>query len=213
MDEVRSASSGFEALRRFTRSGAESAREVCALCGAELGAHHPHLLESANHRIVCSCHACALLFAGPEGGRFLRIPDRVHLLRDFRFDDAEWDEMMLPIGLAFFVRKADGSLTALYPSPAGVVESLLALDACATKFGSYAELATMEREVEALLVNRIGADPVSLLVPIDECFRLVGLMRRNWRGLSGGPGLWAAVACFFDELRQRAENPVQVRYA
>lgn len=213
MDASRTTGGGLEALRRFTRARAQAKREVCALCGAVLGPDHPHLLERANRRIACSCPACALLFAGPEGGRFLRVPHRVRFLRDFAFDDAEWEQMMLPIGLAFFVRRADGVPAALYPSPAGVVESLLPLDACAERLAAHTELAAMEPEVEALLVNRIGAEPMSFLVPIDECFRLAGLMRQNWRGLSGGPGVWAAVAGFFNELRQRAENPVQVRYA
>jgi hypothetical protein len=213
MKESQTPGGGLEALRRFTRSRAQAAPEVCVLCSAALGPDHPHLLERANRRIACSCQACALLFAGQPDGRYLRIPHRVRLLHDFRFDDGEWEQMMLPIGLAFFVRKADGSLAAIYPSPAGAVESLLALDGCAARFASQPELAAMEPEVEALLVHRIAADPLSFLVPIDDCFRLVGVMRQNWRGLSGGPSLWGAVARFFDELRQRADNPVHVRYA
>ncbi len=71
----------------------------------------------------------------------------------------------------------------------------------------------MEPEVEALLVNRIGAEHTHFLVPVDACFRLTGLIRMNWRGLSGGPDVWGAVARFFEELRERAAGRAQVQCA
>jgi hypothetical protein len=74
-------------------------------------------------------------------------------------------------------------------------------------------LSEMEPEVEALLVNRIGSEHAYFLVPIDECYRLTGLIRKNWRGLSGGTHVWVAVARFFEELRQKAGGKAQVRYA
>ena len=42
--------------------------------------------------------------------------------------------------------------------------------------------------------------------PIDDCFRLAGLLRKHWRGLSGGTEVWKQMAQFFTELRQRAEE-------
>ena len=44
----------------------------------------------------------------------------------------------------------------------------------------------MEDDVEALLVNRIGhargfSNPEYYLAPIDECFKLVGLIRSRWQ--------------------------------
>jgi hypothetical protein len=198
------------ALRRITRS--QPPVERCELCGTALHAEHPHLLERATRRIACACHACTILFCDQEGGRYLRVPRRVRRLADFGFSDLEWEEMMLPIGLAFFLRAADGRTVAMYPSPGGVVESLIALENWDERAGRHPALRTMEPEVEALLVNRIAPDPLYFLVPIDECYRLAGLMRRNWRGLSGGPQVWGAVAKFFEELRQKAGSP-QVRYA
>jgi len=193
------------ALRRFTR--AQPPMERCELCGVTLNAEHPHLLERQTRRIACACPACALLFCGQPGGRYLQVPRRVRQLSDFAFTDGEWEQMMLPIGLAFFVRNAQQRVVALYPSPAGVVESLISLD------GLNERLAGLEPEVEALLVNRIGADRRCFLVPIDECFRLAGLIRRNWRGLSGGPLVWEAVARFFDELGLKAAPARQVNHA
>jgi hypothetical protein len=46
------------------------------------------------------------------------------------------------------------------------------------------------------------------LVPVDECYRLVGLIRARWKGLSGGTEVWEEIARFFDGLRQRATTAV-----
>jgi hypothetical protein len=45
------------------------------------------------------------------------------------------------------------------------------------------------------------------ILPIDECFRLVGLMRLNWKGLSGGTDVWREIARFFADMRSRAIHP------
>jgi hypothetical protein len=203
--------SGLDALRRFTR--AEPPVERCELCGAVLAPEHPHLLERKARRVACSCRACALLFFDQPNGHYLRIPERVLRLNDFAFSDLEWDAMMLPIGLVFFVRDEAGQIGAFYPGPAGIVESLVAVDRCGEQFAAHPLLSAMQPEVEALLVNRIGANHACFLVPIDECFRLAGLIRQNWHGLSGGSPVWAAVAGFFDELQQRIERRRHVRYA
>ncbi|HEX3660532.1 MAG TPA: DUF5947 family protein [Acidobacteriaceae bacterium] len=202
---------GLEALRRFTRT--QPPAERCELCGATLEAEHPHLLEWKTRRVSCACRACALLFCDQQGGRYARLPQRVARLTDFAFSDVDWEEMMLPIGLAFFIRREGGSMAAFYPSPAGVVESLISLDSWTRTAGAHPVLTTMEPELEALLVNRVAGEPQYFLVPLDECYRLAGVIRQQWRGLSGGPGLWGAVASFFDELRRRARPTGQVRYA
>jgi Family of unknown function (DUF5947) len=70
-------------------------------------------------------------------------------------------------------------------------------------------LAAMDTDVEALLVNRLGASRGFaqhryFLVPIDQCFKLVGLVRSNWRGLSGGQELWRMLSVYFADLNARA---------
>jgi len=62
----------------------------------------------------------------------------------------------------------------------------------------------MQPEVEALLVNRIAKSHDYYLAPIDECYRLVGLVRSNWRGLSGGREVWTKIDQFFRELERRS---------
>lgn len=67
----------------------------------------------------------------------------------------------------------------------------------------------MESDVEALLVNRVGhargfAAPETDVLPIDECYKLVGLIRAHWKGLSGGTEVWQEIGNFFESLKQRA---------
>jgi hypothetical protein len=64
----------------------------------------------------------------------------------------------------------------------------------------------MEQDVEALLVNRIRGAREHFLVPIDECYSLVGLIRMRWRGLSGGREVWEEIGQFFEELRDRSKT-------
>jgi hypothetical protein len=68
----------------------------------------------------------------------------------------------------------------------------------------------MEPDVEALLANRVGAargvTAQYYVVPIDECYKLVGLIRLHWHGLSGGTEVWREVATFFSSLKARAET-------
>ncbi len=69
----------------------------------------------------------------------------------------------------------------------------------------------MQPDVEALLVNRLGAARGSdvaeyYLAPIDECYKLVGLIRSHWRGLSGGSEVWPQIGQFFAQLKERSAS-------
>lgn len=92
----------------------------------------------------------------------------------------------------------------MYPSPAGATESLLALDAWNDVADKNPVLKKMRPDVEALLVNRVGDYREYFIAPIDECYRLVGLIRLSWRGLSGGADVWREIDCFFEALKSRS---------
>ena len=194
-------------LRRFAgarRAGAP-VREYCELCRAPIPPGHRHLLEMASHQIVCSCDPCALRFDLVLDGRYKLIPRDARALPDFHLDDAEWDDLALPIDLAFIVHSTPaGRVLALYPGPAGATESLLTLSAWDALVADNPVLAQMQPDVEALLVNRVGERRLYYLAPIDACFELVGLMRRHWRGLSGGDEVWREIDAFFACLEQHA---------
>jgi hypothetical protein len=49
----------------------------------------------------------------------------------------------------------------------------------------------------------VGGAQQYYLVPIDECYKLVGLIRTNWRGLSGGAEVWVEIGQFFARLKER----------
>lgn len=55
-------------------------------------------------------------------------------------------------------------------------------------------------DVEGLLVNRVSDFPQYYRAPIDQCYRLVGLIRTHWRGLSGGSEVWKQIHDFFQGL-------------
>ena len=197
---------GFGALQRFARR--PSADERCEICGLGVPPEHEHLLELANRRLVCSCQPCAILFSGQIGQRFKRIPARVQMLPDFRMTDGQWESLTVPINMAFFVEQSStGKVVAMYPSPAGATESQLPLDTWQQLTSDNPALQSMEPDVEALLVNRLGEkygfhEHQYFLLPIDHCFKLVGLVRTHWRGLSGGAELWQELTRYFAQLSE-----------
>ncbi len=199
----------FATLRQFARP--RPPVERCELCSAALAHEHPHLVEIASRKIVCSCDACATLFDGMAASKFRRVSRRVQLLANFRMTDAQWENLLIPINMAFLFRSSlEDRIVTLYPSPAGAVESLLPLDAWNEIVEENAVLSQLRPDIEALLVNRVGhAQELSraeyYIAPIDECYRLVGLIRANWKGLSGGTEVWAEIGNFFSALRSSAD--------
>jgi hypothetical protein len=86
----------------------------------------------------------------------------------------------------------------------GPTESLLGLEAWTELQRDNPVLRDMEPDVEALLVNRARGARQHFLVPIDECYRLVALIRTHWRGFTGGKDVWQEITRFFDELERRS---------
>lgn len=191
------------ALRRFTRP--RPPRERCELCDAGLADEHCHMVEVSSRRLVCACDACAILFSNQGEMKYRRVPRRVRLLRDFRMTDEAWEGLQLPINLAFFLHSTPaGRVVALYPSPAGATESLVALESWQALVADNPALSGFEPDVEALLVNRVKDAREYYRTGIDECYKLSGLIRVHWRGLSGGATAWEEIGRFFAELNGRA---------
>jgi hypothetical protein len=181
-------------IRRFAEK--REAKELCALCAVALGERHAHVVEVAGGKLLCACAGCATVFDHPAG-KFRRVGDRVERLSDFRLADDEWRALGVPVGLAFFrTRSAGPSVLAFYPSPLGAVESAVPPEAWEPVVRNNPALRTMEADVEALLVRR----GEGRIVPIDRCYALIGLLRREWRGFSGGDAVGPAVDRFFEEL-------------
>lgn len=204
--------SPFAALRPFTLQAPvakSAAEEHCEICDEPIGPEHRHLLDLGPGQVLCACRACAILFASSAAGGGARklIPNRCLRLTDFIMTDALWDSLRIPVNMAFFNESTPAKrVLAHYPGPMGSTESLLTLETWDTLVEHNPLLATMEADVEALLVNRVGPARDYFLAPIDECFRLVGLIRLQWRGLGGGREVWPAIAGFFAGLTERARN-------
>ncbi|MEO7143050.1 MAG: DUF5947 family protein [Bryobacteraceae bacterium] len=194
----------FDALRGFSRR--HPAEERCDLCGAALPAEHRHLFQQSDRRVICGCDPCAILFSHRDGAtKFLHIPRSGRKLENFQITDAEWNALRLPIDLAFFGHNSsEGRIVAYYPSPAGSTESLLSLEAWDDIVRQNPLLATMEPDVEALLVNRTQDRRDYFIAPIDQCYRLTGVIRMHWRGFSGGERVWQEVERAFGELERRS---------
>ncbi len=193
----------FAALRRFVRPRA--AVERCEMCSAELPGDHSHLVEPQTRQLLCACQACSILFSGQAQTKYRRVPSRPRHFSDFHLTDAQWESLMIPIGMAFFFHSSPaGKTVALYPSPAGATESLLDLEAWSDIVEDNPALAGMEPDTEALLVNRVRGERQYFIAPIDECFKLVGLIRASWRGLSGGTEVWEEIGKFFAELKAKS---------
>jgi len=203
------ASRAFQSLRNFARKQDRKV-ERCELCRGELHDEHPHLIELAHRRMVCSCDACAMLFTGQEGAKYRRVPRQAKILANFQMTEAEWESLTIPINLAFFFSNSlEKRVSAFYPSPAGATESLLPLSAWNQIVAANPPLNSLEPDVEALLVNRVGQVRVDVpaeyyIVPIDACYRLVGLIRLHWKGFSGGTEVWREIGAFFARLRAQA---------
>jgi hypothetical protein len=213
----RKAFSTFSSLRRFAqeeaekaaKEAAEAAQEHCDLCNEPIPPEHRHLLEVSTREMRCACRPCSILFDSEAAseGRYRIIPDRHLFLEDFEMGDAQWDSLRVPVDMAFFFYSTPAEkVVAFYPSPMGPTESLLKLSAWEELEKGNPIVNGMERDVEALLVNRVRGKREHFLVPMDECYRLVGLIRMHWRGLSGGREVWEEIERFFEELRKRSKT-------
>lgn len=201
-------------LRRFAvppppSPSAEAPR--CELCAAPSGEEHSHLVDRRDRTLACACRACYLLFTGDnEGTRYQAVPEHYRYVPRLPVTEAQWQQLGVPVGLAFFFwHSALEQLVAFYPSPAGATESPVALAGWAEVASANPELGELAPDVEALLVNRVTrpGEPAGyegFAVPIDACYRLVGLVRSYWRGFDGGEEAWQAIGEFLGQLRARS---------
>lgn len=200
------------ALHRFiakletTRSMAEQ----CEMCAAPLAGEQRHLLDLAHHTFLSICTACALAF-GPRGanaGLYRLIPTRRLALLDFQATDELWAG---PVTMICLLRNSEtGSVLAVYLDPSGVRESVFDLDCWKTLRTANPLLESLEPDVEALLLQRVGPAPASYIVPIDTCARLIGLLKNRQRNQVSRQEIWRAVGAFFADLQASASPAITV---
>ncbi|MEU4422558.1 DUF5947 family protein [Actinoplanes sp. NPDC024001] len=194
------------ALRRAARARPKPTGPRCDMCAVPIPDEHRHVVDLEQRSLMCSCVACHLLFADEHAQlRYRAVPDRYLALPGPGLDERAWDELQIPVGLAFLFRNSvQDRMVACYPGPAGATESELPLNAWDALVARHPALRTMRPDVEALLVrrDRSGANGC-YLVPIDVCYELAGALRTRWHGFDGGTEAHRAIDAFFTRLRER----------
>ncbi|BBX51792.1 DUF5947 family protein [Mycolicibacterium poriferae] len=169
----------------------------CELCGAPVADMHRHLLDERSGAPLCVCHPCTVLFDRPAAGgdHYRLIPDRRVRMAPFPTKG-----LGVPVGLAYLVAQPDGVVVANYPNPLGSTHYEVEPQQWRDVVGQRPELDGLAPTVEAVLINTVHGAEQHWIVPIDDCYRLVAIIRTHWRGLSGGNEVWPAIDAFFDEL-------------
>ncbi|MFN2460299.1 MAG: DUF5947 family protein [Candidatus Velthaea sp.] len=200
----------FGSLQRLLRKAPPQAPgERCDYCAAAVPPEHGHLIDLQARRIMCSCRPCYLVFepSGAANGRYKAVPSRYAEVGGFTLDDASWERLQIPIGLAFFfTNSVENRTISLYPGPAGATESQLDLSAWNDIVAEHPELASLASDVEAALVLRRNGDTRCFIVPIDAAYRLVGIIRLSWKGFDGGTDAWNRIDAFFAEMHDRSSG-------
>lgn len=198
-------------LRRFVReappsspSDERSSAGHCELCPISLADDHKHLLDLQERRIVCVCPTCWSMRSGDA--RYRPTGSRTLWLEHLELSDELWAAFGIPIGLAFFLHSTEsGRVVGLYPSPAGATECELELDAWDRLVAVNSVLEDLDPDAEALIVNRMVTPHLYAIAPLDDCYRLVGIIKSTWEGIAGGAEMEAAVQRYFDGLRVTAK--------
>ncbi|MBO0819057.1 MAG: hypothetical protein J2P30_28295 [Actinobacteria bacterium] len=185
------------------------AAERCEMCGTGLLETHGHVADLEGSALMCTCRPCYLLFTHSQagGGRYRAVPDRYLSDPQRPLTAAEWEELEIPVGLAFFLHSSRADqLTGFYPSPAGATECTLDLAAWQRLAAGHPLLREAEPDVEAVLIHHTGDGVVEhYLVPIDACYELAGRVRLLWHGFDGGSDARESIAEFLELTRSRAK--------
>ena len=142
------------------------------MCATEVAPSHSHVADLEQSSLMCVCRGCYLLFThgSAGGGRYRGVPDRYARDPSRTLSVSEWDDLQIPVGLAFFLNSSQrGEVSGFYPSPAGATECLLDLQAWARLAEAHPLLHAAEHDVEAVLICRNQAGVEYFIVPIDAC--------------------------------------------
>jgi hypothetical protein len=197
-------------LRRITTTRPEPVvGERCEMCAEPIADEHQHVVNLESRVLMCTCRSCYLLFTAEQAKmRYRAVPDRYLSFPEFSFGAAEWDDLQIPVGLAFlFQNSVQDRIVAFYPGPAGATESELPLDAWQRILSANPQLGHLRADVEALLLRGSDRDHPGYschVVPIDTCYELVGRLRSLWRGFDGGQEARVAIEEFFETVEKRS---------
>lgn len=177
------------------------------MCAEPIADEHQHVVSLTSRALMCTCRSCYLLFTADNAQlKYRAVPDRYLSFPTFVLQPGRWEDLEIPVGLAFFFINSElGRTVCFYPGPAGAAESELPLDAWERVVVDNPELCVVTSDVEALIVHvTTPAEADCYLVPIDACYELVGRLRRVWRGFDGGQDARTEIAQFFATAAERS---------
>ncbi|HSK56413.1 MAG TPA: DUF5947 family protein [Jiangellales bacterium] len=177
------------------------------MCAEPVDDGHPHVVDLESRALLCTCRGCYLLFTDQHAQlRYRAVPDRYLSFPGVDIDQRQWDELQIPVGLAFlFENSVQQRTIAFYPGPAGATESELPLTAWDRVVEANPQLSVLVPDVEALLVRRTDDGRAACyLVPIDACYELVGRLRLLWRGFDGGREVREGLDAFWARVESRS---------
>ena len=211
-------------LRRITASRpTASVDERCDMCSTPVPGEHQHVVDLTSRSLMCTCRPCYLLFTDQQAElRYRAVPARYLSFPGFLLGQSDWDDLQIPVGLAFLFRNTR-------PGPGrGVLPGSRRshrVRAVAGRLGPGAGRqpgsghgapgrggAAGPRRRSRRRSDAGQAGFTCHVVPIDACYELVGRMRRTWRGFDGGQEARAALDDFFAMVDARS-RPRQAPHA
>ncbi|HEX5368390.1 MAG TPA: DUF5947 family protein, partial [Dehalococcoidia bacterium] len=120
---------------------------------------------------------------------------------DFALSRGQWESLAIPVSMVFVLKNSTmAEPVAFYPSPAGAVESAIALKDWNEFVAENPGLDLLQPDVEAALLRSRDHGFECHIVPIDRCYELVGQLRILWRGFEGGEEVHERLDAFFGDV-------------
>ena len=177
--------------------------EKCNFCGRILSPDHRHLVDLSAMKFMCTCEMCMITQA--ESGTYQPLPQRYLQLDGFNMSDQLWSDFLIPVNMAFFiVSMARNGTVAYYPAPTGATESKLKMEPWDKLVELNPLLDNLAPDLEALFVNRLEDNGQYYIVPVDSCYKLIGMIRIAWKGIFGGREVNDIINRFFSELKEKS---------
>ena len=190
-------------LRKIAVPPPVELKEHCNFCNSELTSEHRHLVDTSTMRFMCTCDMCMIVQA--VKGNYKPLPQRYLQLNDFKMSDELWSDFLIPVNMAFFVLKSNqNGAVAFYPAPTGATESKLKMEPWYEMQELNPLLKDLMPDLEALLVNRLESTNKYFIVPIDSCYKLIGMIRTAWKGIHGGSEVNDIINKFFVDLEDKS---------
>jgi hypothetical protein len=181
----------------------EESMEQCHFCGSALPTDHRHLVDLSAMKFMCTCDMCMITLA--VSGKYKPLPQRFLELEGFKLSDELWSDFLIPVNMAFFViSSARNAAVAYYPAPTGATESKLKIEPWNRLVQLNPILNNLIPDLEALLVNQLETPGQYYIVPIDSCYKLIGMIRITWKGIFGGKEVNDVISRFFQELKEKS---------